>query len=174
MLNNEGAYDYKLNGNPKGASPNRSQRNGKSMEIKARKIQAKPPPNANQIIANLSQELVLLNYNNYPIKTEDRFQKRCTLYFRSHINKRIIGGFVTLCTFKNRWVTQREFLISFPNFKKSYVSLVFKHCVLEGWFIAKRISPKMSCYKVCDMMLKSASEYYTFCSTTRKEFEFIY
>lgn len=145
-----------------------------SIECCGRNYINAPPPNVNEIIANLSQEITLLNYNNYPIKTKDRFQKRCTLYFRSHLNKRIIGGFVTLCTFKNRWVTQKEVIDSFPHLKKAFVSLVFKHCVLEGWFIAKRLSPKVSCYQVCDMMLNSAIEYYTFCCTSRKEFEFIY
>ena len=39
MLNNEGAYDYKLNGNPKGASPKILQRNGNKMKMKVKKIQ---------------------------------------------------------------------------------------------------------------------------------------
>ncbi len=174
MLNNESTYDYKLNGNPKGASPKISQRNGNKMKMKVKKIQANSPPNVHQIIANISQELTLLNYKNYPITTKEQFQRRCTFYFRSHVNKRIIGGYVTLFTFKNKWITQKEVIDRFPHLKKAFVSLVFKHCVLEGWFIAKRLSPKISCYQVCDMMLNSAKDYYNFCSTSRKEYEFIY
>jgi len=132
------------------------------------------PPNVYEVIANISQELTLLNYKNYPLRTKERFKKRCVVYFRSHNDKRIIGAFVTLLTFKNKWVTQKEVIDRFPHMKKAFVSLVFKHCILEGWFISKRISPKISCYKVCDMMLEFAKEYYTFCRNSRNEFEFIY
>jgi hypothetical protein len=133
------------------------------------------PPDSNYIITNLSHELTLLNYKNYPIRTNDPYQRRCTLYFRSHIDKRLIGAFVTLITFKNKRVTQKQILDRFPHLKKAFVSLVFKHCVEEGWFIAQEtdLNPKIHCYQVCGMMIKSATEYYNFCRSSRNELQFI-
>tara|TARA_R100000773_G_C4219898_1_gene118524 strand:- start:602 stop:1078 length:477 start_codon:yes stop_codon:yes gene_type:complete len=155
---------------------NQHQRSGKCMDMKAKKIQATPPPNVNQIITNLSYEITLLNYKNYPIKTTDQNQRRCTQYFRSHSDKRLIGAFVTLVTFKNKWITQKQILDKFPNLKKAFVSLLFKHCIDEKWFISKptELSPNIHCYQVSDMMLNSAKDYYTFCSSSRNELEFIF
>ena len=148
---------------------------GRTMPIKVRKIQATPPPDVNYIITNLSHELTLLNYKNYPIRTTDPYKKRCTFYFRSSTDKRLIGGFVTLITFKNQWVTQKNILHKFKHLKKAFVSLVFKHCVEEGWFIAQPTNSNnnINCYQVCDMMLESAAEYYNFCKSSRNELEFI-
>jgi hypothetical protein len=72
-------------------------------------------------------------------------------------------------------VTQKQILDRFPHLKKAFVSLVFKHCVEEGWFIAEptNLNPKIKCYQVCDMMLKTAEEYYNFCSSSRNELQFI-
>ena len=155
----------------------KNQINGKSMKMKVKKIQATPPPpNVNQIITNLSYEITLLNYKNYPITTTNQFQRRCTQYFRSHSDKRLIGAYVTLVTFKNQWVTQKQILDKFPHLKKAFVSLLFKHCVEEKWFISKptELSPNIHCYQVCDMLLNSSKEYYIFCSSSRNELEFIF
>ena len=155
---------------------NEHQRSGKSMDMKARKIQSTPPPNINQVITNLSYEITLLNYKNYPIIATEQNRIRCTHYFRSHSDKRLIGAFVTLVTFKNRWITQKQILDRFPHLKKAFVSLLFKHCTDEKWFISKptELLPNIHCYQVGDMMLKSAKEYYTFCSSSRNELEFIF
>jgi len=133
------------------------------------------PPNVGYIITNLSHELTLLNYKNYPILTKDPFQRRCTQYFRSNTDRRLIGGFVTLMTLKKRWVTQKEILDKFKHLKKPFVSLVFKHCCEEKWFISQptNLNPKIQCYEVCDMMLKTAEDYYNFCRSSRNELEFI-
>tara|TARA_R100001015_G_C4634992_1_gene202984 strand:- start:3203 stop:3676 length:474 start_codon:yes stop_codon:yes gene_type:complete len=151
------------------------QKTAKLMPIKIRKIQAASPP-IDSILTNLCNEITLLNYKNYPIRTNDPFQRRCTQFFRSHSDKRLIGAFVTLRTFMKRWSTQKQILERFPSLKKAFVSLVFKHCVEEGWFISKPtdLNPNIQCYQVCEMMIKSAKEYYTFCSSSRNELEFIF
>ena len=154
----------------------KSQKTGRILPMKVKKIQSTPPPDVNYIITNLLHELTLLNYKNYPIRTKDPFQRRCTQYFRSNTDRRLIGGFVTLITLKKRWVTQKEILDKFKHLKKATVSLVFKHCCEEKWFISQptNLNPKIQCYQVCDMMLKTAEDYYNFCRSSRNELEFIF
>tara|TARA_S200000501_G_scaffold120877_1_gene113711 strand:- start:1440 stop:1919 length:480 start_codon:yes stop_codon:yes gene_type:complete len=155
---------------------NEHQRSGKIMDMKAKKIQATPPPyNIKEgIINSLATELSFFNYQNYPIP-HDPQMRRATHYFRSHMNKRIIGAFVVLKTLQDKCITQKEVRDYFPQLKKAFVSKVFNHCVEEGWFIAieSHISAKIMCYKSDDIMLKSTEYYYTEYVSSRDKLKFI-
>ena len=133
------------------------------------------PPLVDDLIKNLSSEITILNYKNNPINTQETNQKRATLYFRSHIDKRLIGAFVTLRTFQNQCVTQKQVLDRFPHLKKPFVSIFFRHCVAEGWFNQRPsdFSNKIFCYEASNMVLKSSRKYYEFCVSSRDKLEFI-
>ena len=153
--NNEGALNYELSINPTNDPPK--------------------DKNIDDLIKNLSAEITILNYKNNPITTQDANQKRATIYFRSHTDKRLIGAFVTLRTFQKKCVTQKQVLDRFPHLKKPFVSLFFKHCTEEGWFTQKPtdLSKKIYCYEATEMLLYSVQGYYNFCVSSRNKLQFI-
>ena len=168
--NNEGAYDYKLNGNPKGASPRKSQRTGKSMAMKVKKIQATPPPLPNatevfftdaQVAENLAYEMSILSYQNKKLPKRNDI-RQATIYFRGHINRRIIGGYVCMKTFQNKCVTQKDIIKQFDFMSKGFVSNTVNECVEAGWFkdLTTSISAKIKCYKAAPLMLESCRQYF--------------
>jgi len=132
-------------------------------------------PCTDDLIKSLSSEITILNYKNDPIVAQDPNLRRATIYFRSHIDKRLIGAFVTLRTFQNECVTQKQVLDRFPHLKKPFVSLFFKHCVAEGWFTQRPsdFSKKIFCYEASDMVLRSSERYYLFCVSSRNKLQFI-
>ena len=126
------------------------------------------------IIDILATELSFFNYQNYPMPN-DINMRRATFYFRSHVNKRIIGAFVVLKTLQDKYITQKEIRDYFPQLKKAFVSKVINHCVEEELFNAceSHISTKIMCYKANEIMLKSAEYYYTEYVGSRDKLKFI-
>ena len=112
------------------------------------------------LIHSLNNQLQVFSYKGYPLP-EKQLYKRPTIYFRSCVNKRIIGALVTLKTLQKKCVTQSEVIDYFPHLKKSFVSKVFKHCVEEGWFIAHdtEVSKKIKCYHVADMIIQASLDF---------------
>tara|TARA_R100001129_G_scaffold118819_2_gene82291 strand:+ start:673 stop:1152 length:480 start_codon:yes stop_codon:yes gene_type:complete len=151
-----------------------NQKSGTAIEKDDRNHILAPPELIESIIHNLSLELAFFNYQNYPIPNDPKM-RRATFYFRSHLDKRLIGAFVTLRTFMKRWSTQKQILERFPHLKKAFVSLVFKHCVEEGWFTShpSHVSEKIKCYQVSELMIKSSIYYHTKYVSSRNKLEFI-
>lgn len=152
-----------------------NQKSGTSIEKDNRNHILAPPNNIKEgIIDSLATELSFFNYQNYPIPNDPKM-RRATFYFRSHVNKRIIGAFVVLKTLQDKCITQKEVRDYFPQLKKAFVSKVFNHCVEEGWFIAheSHISAKIMCYKANDIMLKSTEYYYTEYVSSRDKLKFM-
>jgi len=141
-LNNEGAFDYKLNCNPKGASPVLDQKH------------------KDYIISSLEMELQILNYKNFTQYAKDSDHKRMVNYFRSTLQKRIIGCHMICETLKDKWTLQSE-LHQIYNFNRSMISQVIKECLEEGWFISKIRNDKASqlCYKSNDFMIQRTADY---------------
>ena len=137
-------------------------------------MQNKPPELIESIIHNLSLELAFFNYQNYPMPIDPKMA-RATLYFRSHVDKRIIGAFVTLKTLQKKCITQKEVIDNFPHLKKPFVSKVFNHCLDEEWFVRhpSHISSKIHCYQVSQIMIESSIYYHTKYVSSRNKLEFI-
>ena len=137
-------------------------------------MQNKPPELIESVIHNLSLELAFFNYQNYPIPNDPKM-RRATFYFRSHVDKRIIGAFVTLKTLQNKCLTQKELMDYFPHLKKAFVSKVFNHCVEEGWFTShpSHVSEKIKCYQASELMIKSSIYYHTKYVSSRDKLKFM-
>ena len=162
MANQEGTFDYKLNGNPKGASPTESQKSGRILPMKVKKIQATPPPSDAAIAENLAYEMSILSYQNRKLPKRNDI-RQATIYFRGHINRRIIGGYVCMKTFQNKCVTQKDIIKQFDFMSKGFVSNTVNECVEAGWFkdLTTSISAKIKCYKAAPLMLESCRQYFT-------------
>lgn len=143
-INNEGAYDYKLNGNPKTASP--------KLHIDQKE--------KDYIISSLEMELQILNYKNFTQYAKDNNHKRMVNYFRSTLQKRIIGCHMIAETLKGKWTLQSE-LHQIYNFNRSAISSVIKECLEEGWFISKICEDHSNqlCYQCNDLMLQRTADY---------------
>ena len=143
-INSEGAFDFKLNGNPKTASP-------KHLLDKKQK---------DYIISSLEMELQILNYKNFTQYAKDVDHQRMVSYFRSSLQKRIIGCHITCQTFKGKWTLQSE-LHQIYNFNRSMISQVIKECIEEGWFISKICEDHSNqlCYRCNETVLKRTADY---------------
>ena len=151
-------------------SPEEDQRNGQIMEMKAKKIQSTPPPNLAEtsldekqkdyIISSLEMELQFLNYKNFTQYAQSNDHKRMVNYFRSTIQKRIIGCHLICETLKEKWTLLSE-LHQIYNINRSMISSVIKECLEEGWFISKIREDKASqlCYRCNDLMLQRTADY---------------
>ena len=108
--NTEGSYDYKLDSNPKTASP-KGQTSGKSMNMKVKQVQPTPPPPISErmkfTIASLKLENRILNYQNNPIPKDPK-ERASSTYFRSSIQKRLVAGVILINTLENKCTTQKE------------------------------------------------------------------
>lgn len=151
-----------------------NQKSGTAIKKDNRNHILAPPELIKTITNNLSLELAFFNYQNYPMP-KDTGMRRATFYFRSNIDKRIIGAFVTLKTFQEKCVTQKEVIDNFKHLKKAFVSKVFNHCVEEGWFTnhPSHISKKIKCYQASEIMIKSSIYYHTKYVSSRNKLEFI-
>ena len=124
-----------------------------------------PPPNLDKkqkdyIISSLEMELQFLNYKNFTQYAKDKDHRRIVNYFRSTIQKRIIGCHLICETLKGKWTLQSE-LYQIYNINRSMISSVIKECLEEGWFISKICEDKASqlCYKCNDTMLQRTADY---------------
>ena len=105
-----------------------NQKSGTSIEKDNRNHILAPPNNIKEgIIDSLATELSFFNYQNYPIPNDPKM-RRATFYFRSHVNKRIIGAFVVLKTLQDKCITQKEVRDYFPQLKKAFVSKKRNEC----------------------------------------------
>lgn len=141
-LNNEGAYDYKLNCNPKGASPILDQKQ------------------KDYIISSLEMELQILNYKNFKNYAKDNDHQRMVNYFRSTLQKRIIGCHMICQTLKGKCTLQSE-LHQIYNFNRSMISQVIRECMQEGWFVSHicEFHINQVCYQCNGLMLERTVDY---------------
>ena len=170
--NAEGSYDFKLNNNPKTASP-KSQTSGKSMNMKAKKIQATPPPK-DLVINNIAQEISILNYKGNPLPIEKK-QRACSIYFRGDNNRRLIAGFLILQTLKDLGTTQKKIKEIFPYMSKGFISNVFKESITAEWFYKEQsqVSQNLFIYYASPIMVDGAYTYYNTIESSRDELLFM-
>ena len=123
------------------------------------------PPKLDQeqkdyIISSLEMELQILNYKNFIQYAKGNDHKRMVNYFRSTIQKRIIGCHLICETLKNKWTLQSE-IYQIYNLNRSMISSIIKECMEEGWFISKICEDKASqlCYQSNDLMLERTAYY---------------
>ena len=143
-INREGAYDFKLNVNPKTASP------------KHRLDQKEK----DYIISSLEMELQILNYKNFTQYAISDDHKRMVNYFRSTLQKRIIGCHMICETLKDKWTLQSE-IHQMYNINRSAISSIIKECMEAGWFISKICEDHSNqlCYRCPDLMVQRTADY---------------
>ena len=147
------------------------------MPMKIKKIQATPPPSSPPtdaaIAENLAYEMSILSYQNKELP-KDKEHRSATIYFRGHINRRIIGGYVCMKTFQNKRVTQKDILKQFEFMSKGFVSTTVKECVLFGWFLphATSVSKRIMNYKASELMLNSCRNYFNELKGRRYKIQF--
>lgn len=171
--NAESSYDFKLNNNPKTASP-KSQTSGKSMNMKAKKIQATPPPPKQLVINNIANEISIMNYKGHPLP-KDKKQRACSIYFRGDNNRRLIGGFLILQTLKELGTTQKQIKEKFSYMSKGFVSNVFKESIKAEWFYKEQsqVSQNLFIYYASPMMVDGAYNYFNTIESSRDELLFM-
>lgn len=191
-MNNYGVYDYKLNGNPKGASPENETKIAKSdnrqgtlneqlkyWKGQKRDLTNEDTANSNEyhltqedtlikdsktndyMISALEMELEILNYKNFVNYAENAAHNRLITYFRSTLQKRIIGCHMICETLKGKWTLQSE-IHDIYNITRSAISQVVKECIEETWFVSKICKDhhqNQLCYKVGDQMLHGTFRY---------------
>ena len=185
--NNEDTFNYKLEVNPKNAPPTKSQRNGKTMKMKTKKIQATPPPYGTPhlyryypthapkelVIKNIANEISILNYKAHPLP-EDKEQRACSIYFRGDNNRRLIAGYLILQTLKDLGTTQKQMKEKFSYMSKGLISNVFKESIIAEWFYKEQslVSQNLFTYYASPMMINGAYEYFNTIESSRNELLF--
>tara|TARA_B100000003_G_scaffold79651_2_gene71559 strand:- start:1124 stop:1771 length:648 start_codon:yes stop_codon:yes gene_type:complete len=113
------------------------------------------------IISSLEMELQILNYKNFIQYAKDQKHKRMVNYFRSTLQKRIIGCHIICETLKGKWTLQSE-IHQIYNINRSAISSIIKECLEESWFISKICEDNFSnqlCYQCNDTMLQRTADY---------------
>ena len=107
-------------------------------------------------IAALDLELKSLSYKIRPISKKPD-QSRASHYFRSSIEKRLIGGLIVRNTLQNKMTQQSEIRDTFK-LSKGLVSKVCLECIQEKWF--KNVSNNnIQKYISSEMLTQSAKEF---------------
>ena len=154
-------------------SPNKDQRNGKTMKMKVKKIQATSPPPKQLVINNIANEISILNYKAHPLP-EDQKQRACSMYFRGDNNRRLIAGFLILQTLKDLGTTQKQMKEKFSYMSKGFISNVFKESIIAEWFYKEQslVSQNLFIYYASPMMVNGAYNYYNTIESSRIELLF--
>tara|TARA_Y100001963_G_scaffold74114_1_gene103032 strand:- start:21 stop:581 length:561 start_codon:yes stop_codon:yes gene_type:complete len=148
--NNEGAFDFKLMPNPNHAPPTVSKRG--------------------KLIKALREEIAILDFSHSPLSHVPD-ERAASMYFRSNLKRRLVGAFVILKTFEEKWVSQKEICRKFK-ISKGFVCQVCKDAVEAGWFIKKveprHNMPQVPLYQCTESMMGAASKYMAFMSSQRE------
>lgn len=165
--NRQGTINEQLHhwqGQKRDLNARNNQKAGTSIE-KDNRNHINAPPKLDQghkdyIISSLEMELQFLNYKNFTQYAQSNDHKRMVNYFRSTIQKRIIGCHMICETLKDKWTLQSE-IHQIYNLNRSMISQVIKECMEEGWFISKICEDKVSqlCYRSNDLMLQRTADY---------------
>ena len=97
-----------------------------------------------KLIKALKAEIAVLDFSHSPL-SEVPEERAASLYFRSNIKRRLIGAFVLLKPFEEKWVTQKDLIEQFK-LSKGFVCQVFSDAVEAGWFI-KKVQPRFNMAK---------------------------
>ena len=109
-------------------------------------------------IATLKLENRLLNFQQNPYPKDPK-TRSASYYFRSSIQKRIIGGQVLIATLDNKCITQKE-IREITKLTKGIVSKVCKECVEAGWFHICNTDGNAPCY-ITDKLINESGLIYT-------------
>ena len=114
-----------------------------------------------ELIKALKTEITVLDFGNSPL-SDVPDERAASLYFRSNLKRRLIGAFMIMRTFQDRWVSQKEIIERFK-LSKGFVSQVCNEAVEAGWFIKKvqprHNMPKVPVYQVSESMKNAAKKY---------------
>jgi hypothetical protein len=114
-------------------------------------------PDDAMTIAALDLELKSLNYKIRKVSTCP-FESRATNYFRSSVEKRMIGALVIRNTIRKKETQQSEIRDTL-GLSKGLVSKVCLECVEESWFyVIEKASPIFQ-YQASKMMVQSAKRF---------------
>ena len=137
----------------------KSQVTGKTMNMKVKKIQPTSPPITEHqkfAIATLRLENRILNFQQNPYPKDPK-TRTASYYFRSSIQKRIIGGQVLIATLDNKCITQKE-IREITKLTKGIVSKVCSESVEAGWFHCNTVE-NVPCYTTDELINRSVLEY---------------
>ena len=174
--NNEGSFNYKLNGNTKTAPPKHT--NDRNNQKSATSIEK---DNRNQILAppkqlvkqTMAYEISVLNYHASPLPKEKK-QRACSLYFRGSNSRRLIGAYLILQTLSNLGTTQKQMKDKFTHMSKGFISNVFKESIIAEWFYKEQslVSQNLFIYYAAPIMVNGAYDYYRTIKSSRDELLF--
>ena len=140
-----------------------NQKSGTSIERDNRNHILAPPnymQNREYIVSAYEMELDILNYKNFKNYTQDVKHNRQVNYFRSSLQKRIIGCHLIKETLNGNWTLQSE-IFDIYQITRSLISKIFKECIEEGWFISKICydHQQQKCYKVSNELIERSVNY---------------
>lgn len=114
-------------------------------------------PSDAMTISAIDLELKSLNYKKRII-SKDPKEARASHYFRSSIEKRLIGALIIRNTLKNLGTKQSE-IRDHLGLSKGLVSKVCLDCVQEGWFEIINRASTIVLYRASQMMVESARDF---------------
>ena len=175
-INDEGSFNYKLNGNsnhapPKHTNDRNNQKSATSIEKDNRNPILAPPKEL--VKNNIAYEISVLNYKSHPIP-KDKKNRACAIYFRGDNNRRLIAGYLILRTLKDLGTTQKQIKEKFSYMSKGFISNVFKESVTAEWFYKEPslVSQNLFIYYAAPIMVNGAYDYYQTIKSSRDELLF--
>ena len=108
------------------------------------------------ILATLNLEQKILNFKNLDLSKNQEIRD-CQKYFRSSLNKRLIGNQIIYNSIQNKWTSQSSIRNKFK-LNKSLVSTIFNECLIAEWIYLKGKS-NQPLYKSSRILINSINIY---------------